>query len=46
MITGFKISSGLAVIGAIVADFFFRQGDRGSGGSSTSIGNGSPPSSS
>jgi NitT/TauT family transport system permease protein len=31
MITGFKISSGLAVIGAIVADFFFRQGDPGIG---------------
>lgn len=31
MITGFKISSGLAVIGAIVADFFFRQGDPGVG---------------
>ena len=31
MIAGFKISSGLAVIGAIVADFFFRQGDPGIG---------------
>jgi NitT/TauT family transport system permease protein len=31
MITGFKIASGLAVIGAIVADFFFRQGDPGIG---------------
>jgi NitT/TauT family transport system permease protein len=31
MITGFKISSGLAVIGAIVADFFFRQGEPGIG---------------
>jgi NitT/TauT family transport system permease protein len=31
MITGFKISSGLSVIGAIVADFFFRQGDPGIG---------------
>jgi len=31
MITGFKISSGLAVIGAIVADFFFRQGEPGVG---------------
>jgi NitT/TauT family transport system permease protein len=31
IITGFKISSGLAVIGAIVADFFFRQGDPGIG---------------
>jgi NitT/TauT family transport system permease protein len=31
MITGFKISSGLSVIGAIVADFFFRQGDPGVG---------------
>ena len=31
MIAGFKISSGLAVIGAIVADFFFRQGEPGIG---------------
>jgi NitT/TauT family transport system permease protein len=31
IITGFKIASGLAVIGAIVADFFFRQGDPGIG---------------
>lgn len=31
MITGFKISSGLSVIGAIVADFFFRQGEPGIG---------------
>jgi NitT/TauT family transport system permease protein len=31
MITGFKIASGMAVIGAIVADFFFRQGDPGIG---------------
>jgi NitT/TauT family transport system permease protein len=31
MITGFKISAGLAVIGAIVADFFFRQGEPGIG---------------
>jgi NitT/TauT family transport system permease protein len=31
MITGFKISSGLSVIGAIVADFFFRQGEPGVG---------------
>jgi NitT/TauT family transport system permease protein len=31
MITGFKISAGLSVIGAIVADFFFRQGDPGIG---------------
>ena len=31
ILTGFKISSGLAVIGAIVADFFFRQGDPGIG---------------
>jgi NitT/TauT family transport system permease protein len=31
ILTGFKISSGLAVIGAIVADFFFRQGDPGVG---------------
>jgi NitT/TauT family transport system permease protein len=31
MITGCKISCGLAVIGAIVADFFFRQGDPGVG---------------
>ena len=31
MITGFKISAGLSVIGAIIADFFFRQGDPGIG---------------
>jgi NitT/TauT family transport system permease protein len=31
IITGFKISGGLAVIGAIVADFFFRQGEPGIG---------------
>ena len=31
MLTGCKISAGLAVIGAIVADFFFRQGDAGVG---------------
>jgi NitT/TauT family transport system permease protein len=31
IITGFKISAGLAVIGAIVADFFFRQGEPGIG---------------
>lgn len=29
--TGFRISAGLAVIGAIVGDFFFRQGDPGIG---------------
>ncbi|GHH63618.1 nitrate ABC transporter permease [Streptosporangium violaceochromogenes] len=29
--TGFRISGGLAVIGAIVGDFFFRQGDPGLG---------------
>lgn len=28
---GFRISAGLAVIGAIVGDFFFKQGDRGLG---------------
>jgi NitT/TauT family transport system permease protein len=31
MVTGFKISAGLAVIGAIIADFFFRQGEPGIG---------------
>ena len=31
MFTGFRISAGLAVIGAIVGDFFFRQGDPGIG---------------
>ncbi|WP_199742944.1 ABC transporter permease [Nocardia stercoris] len=31
MISGFKISGGMAVIGSIVADFFFRQGDPGIG---------------
>ncbi|MET9486402.1 ABC transporter permease [Nocardia sp. NPDC006630] len=31
MITGFKISAGMAIIGSIVADFFFRQGDPGIG---------------
>jgi NitT/TauT family transport system permease protein len=31
MFTGFRISAGLGVIGAIVADFFFRQGDPGIG---------------
>ncbi|GAB2517703.1 ABC transporter permease [Nocardia heshunensis] len=31
MISGFKISAGMAVIGSIVADFFFRQGDPGIG---------------
>jgi NitT/TauT family transport system permease protein len=31
MMTGFKISAGLSVIGAIIADFFFRQGDPGIG---------------
>jgi NitT/TauT family transport system permease protein len=31
MIAGFRISAGLVVIGAIVADFFFRQGDIGIG---------------
>lgn len=31
MVAGFRISAGLAVIGAIVADFFFRQGDPGIG---------------
>ncbi|WP_307874492.1 ABC transporter permease [Frankia nepalensis] len=30
-ITGCKISAGLAVIGSIIADFFFRQGDPGIG---------------
>lgn len=29
--TGFRIAAGLAVIGAIVGDFFFRQGDAGLG---------------
>lgn len=29
--TGFRISAGLSVIGAIVGDFFFRQGERGLG---------------
>ena len=29
--TGLRISAGLSVIGAIVADFFFRRGDRGLG---------------
>lgn len=29
--TGFRISAGLSVIGAIVGDFFFRQGDPGIG---------------
>jgi NitT/TauT family transport system permease protein len=31
MLTGIRIASGLAVIGAIVADFFFSQGDKGIG---------------
>lgn len=31
MITGFKISAGLSVIGSIIADFFFRQGQPGIG---------------
>ena len=31
MITGFKISAGLSVIGSIIADFFFRQGEPGIG---------------
>jgi NitT/TauT family transport system permease protein len=31
MLTGFKISAGLSVIGAIIADFFFRQGEPGIG---------------
>ncbi|WP_433594080.1 ABC transporter permease [Nocardia sp. CA-145437] len=31
MISGFKISAGMAVIGSIVADFFFRQGNPGIG---------------
>jgi NitT/TauT family transport system permease protein len=29
--TGLRISAGLAVIGAIVGDFFFRQGEAGMG---------------
>ncbi len=31
MFTGFRISAGLSVIGAIVGDFFFRQGEPGIG---------------
>jgi NitT/TauT family transport system permease protein len=31
IVTGCKISAGLAVIGSIVADFFFRQGEPGIG---------------
>lgn len=31
MFTGFRIAAGLSVIGAIVGDFFFRQGDPGIG---------------
>ncbi len=31
LMTGIRISAGLAVIGAIVADFFFNQGDKGIG---------------
>ena len=31
LMTGIRIASGLAVIGAIVADFFFNQGDKGIG---------------
>ncbi|MEU5881977.1 ABC transporter permease [Spirillospora sp. NPDC047279] len=31
MVTGFKISGGMAIIGSIVADFFFRQGEPGIG---------------
>ncbi|MDX6332572.1 MAG: NitT/TauT family transport system permease protein [Streptomycetaceae bacterium] len=31
ILTGFRISAGLAVIGAIIADFFFRQGNPGIG---------------
>jgi NitT/TauT family transport system permease protein len=31
MFTGWRISAGLSVIGAIVGDFFFRQGDAGLG---------------
>jgi NitT/TauT family transport system permease protein len=31
MFTGFRISAGLSVIGAVVGEFFFRQGDKGLG---------------
>ncbi|WP_344130648.1 ABC transporter permease [Luedemannella flava] len=31
MINGFKISAGLSMVGAIIADFFFRQGEPGIG---------------
>ncbi|WP_218000829.1 hypothetical protein [Nocardia testacea] len=31
MISEFKISGGMAIIGSIVADFFFRQGEPGIG---------------
>jgi NitT/TauT family transport system permease protein len=31
MFTGFRIAAGLSVIGAIVGDFFFRQGNPGIG---------------
>lgn len=31
MVSGFKISGGMAIIGSIVADFFFRQGEPGIG---------------
>lgn len=31
LLTGIRIASGLAVIGAVVADFFFSQGDKGIG---------------
>ena len=31
MFTGFQISAGLAVIGAIVGDFFFGRGEKGLG---------------
>lgn len=31
MFTGFRVSAGLAVVGAIVGEFFFRRGDKGLG---------------
>ena len=43
--TGFRISAGLSVIGAIVGEFFFRKGIPGLGDCSTCIGRDSSPSS-
>ena len=44
MFVGFQIAAGLSVIGAIVGDFFFARGARGSGTSSVSMPTASNPS--